>query len=130
MRKWLARIGTAVALSVTLGVALPAATYAGADGSTTTTTQLNTSHNSPLTPKQFHNAEKVINRKFENAVRAAQAQLITALSASHSPGDRSTARAQFRLAVIAASSDRDAALVQLGSPPNSSHGGRGSNNGD
>jgi hypothetical protein len=131
MKTWVARVGTALALTVTLGVLLPATAYAGSSGdSTTTTTQVNGHHNAPLTPKAFRNAEKNINRKFEFAILAAQAQLVAALSVARTPGARSTARAQFRLAVISASSDRDDALVQLGTPPNGSRGGRGASNGN
>ena len=131
MKTWVARVGTALALTVTLGVLLPATAYAGSSGdSTTTTTQVNGHHNAPLTPKAFRNAEKNINRKFESAIHTAQAQLVAALSVARTPGARSTARAQFRLAVISASSDRDDALVQLGTPPNGSRGGRGASNGN
>src|SRR5665213_98327 len=119
MKTWVARVGTALALTVTLGVLLPATAYAGSSGgSTTTTTQVNGPHNAPLTPKAFRNAEKKINRKFLSAIHTAQAQLVAALSVARTPGARSTASAQFRLAVISASSDRDGALVQLGTPPN------------
>ena len=132
MRTWVARVGTALALTVTLGVLLPATAYAGSSGdsTSTTTTQVNGPHNVPLTPKAFRKAEKNINRKFESAIHTAQAQLVAALSVARTPGARSTARAQFRLAVISASSDRDGALVQLGTPPNGSRGGRGGSNGN
>ena len=129
MRTWLARIGAALALAVTLGAVIPATAYAGSSG-TTTTTQFPGPHFGPMTQKQFRNAEKVINHKFEAAVQAAQAQLIAALIGAHNPGARSTARAQFRLAVVSASSDRDAALVQLGAPPTGTRGFKGANNGD
>jgi Tfp pilus assembly protein PilF len=128
MKTWVARIGAALALAVTFGASIPATAYAGSSGTTTTTQFLGT-HFGPMTQKQFRNAEKVINHKFEAAVHAAQAQLIAALIAAHNPGARSTARAQFRLAVISASSDRDAALVQLGTPPTGTHGYNGANNG-
>lgn len=124
MKTWVARVGMALALTATLGAMIPSTAYAGSNDGTTTT-QLSGMHNVSLTPKAYRNAEKSINRKFEAAIQSAQAQLVVALSAAHSPGARSTARVQFRLAVISASSDRDAALVQLGPSPNSLRGNRG-----
>ncbi|HEV2427108.1 MAG TPA: hypothetical protein VGS61_02675 [Acidimicrobiales bacterium] len=58
-----------------------------------------------------------INSQFVAAVKQAKAQLAAALALAKTPGQRSTARAQYTLAIVEATQVRDAALVALGPPP-------------
>ncbi len=126
MRTWFTRLSAVLAISVTLGVAVPAAAFAGTGGQSPSTQLVGAKTVQPSL-KHFRESEKVISRNFQKSIIAAQAALHNALGVARTPGARSTARAQFVLAVITASTDRDAALVQLEdafnaySPANGSH---------
>jgi len=119
MKTSVSRIAAVTTIVFALGLVAPVAAYAGSSGQSSTS-------KSTLTPQQqYVKSEKVINRTFQLSIAVAKAALRTALYNAKSPGARTTARIQFSLAVITASTERDAELVQLGAPPSDSSGSNG-----
>jgi len=111
MRVWIVRMVAAGAMTLALVAVAPLASYAdgghGGSGS-------GTSH---TTQQQYVASAQQINRHFLKAVSQAKQALHASLNTAHTPGQRSTARAKYGLAIAEATTERDDALVQLGPPP-------------
>ena len=116
MKSWVTRMVGVLTIMVALGVAVPAAAYAGGEGrgGAAPTGLMNVNH---LSLKAYLHLEAAINQRFESSVAKARAVLRTKLRAARTPGARSTAHVNFMLKIVTASSDRDAALVRLGTAP-------------
>ncbi len=69
---------------------------------------------------------QAIDHQYVVAVNQAKATLTTELRSAKSAGDRSTARAQYTLAIVVATQTRDQSLVSLGPPPAQPGGQRAS----
>jgi uncharacterized protein HemX len=120
MRASVSRVSAVLSIFIVLALAAPIAAYAGTNvqnqaGSTSITA-------GQMTLKSYQSQENAISRNFKQAIAAAKLALRNSLSFAKTPGARSTARVQFTLAVITASTERDSLLVQLGAPPVSSNG--------
>ena len=113
--KALGRVVSAVALAVSAGLATSA--VGGASPRPATHVALSVARADRAEQRAYVQAVRAINRAFAAAVAAAKEQLRASLSGPRTPGQRFTARAQFRLAIAQASAARDAALVKLGPPP-------------
>lgn len=123
MRASIARATTVVMIVVALGLAAPVGAFAGGYGQGSTITSKSTQQ----AMKAFKASEVVINKRFRASIAAAKGVLRAGLASANSPGERTTVRIHFTLAVIAASTERDAELVQLGpAPDGSSTNGGGS----
>lgn len=103
MRTRVSALVVAVMMGLSLSVVVP--TVAGADSSV----------KSP--ERTYQQQVQVIDHHFLAAVAAAKHQLVVALRHAKTPGDRSTARARYNLAIAVATTARDQALVALGAPP-------------
>lgn len=115
MKAWLNRTVAVFMVMVSFGVVGPAITNAGAAGQNFGVGTRSTVHAQTL--KAYKHAVYLINRTFRLSIAEAKLSLRLALSKARTPGARSTARAKFALAVITASTVRDAALVKLGPAP-------------
>jgi len=60
---------------------------------------------------------QAIDHQYRVAVAAAKKTLVAELAVATNPGQRSTARARYSLAIVVATTARDQALVLLGLPP-------------
>jgi hypothetical protein len=67
--------------------------------------------------KTYRAEVQAINREYAAAVNRAKATLTLDLSTARTAGERSTARAQYTLAIVEATQTRDQELVALGPPP-------------
>ena len=67
--------------------------------------------------KTYRAEVQAINRQYLAAVNQAKATLTVELSTAKTAGQRSTARAQYTLAIVEATQTRDQELVALGPPP-------------
>lgn len=115
MKAWLIRSVAVFMVTVSLGGVGPAIANAGAAGQNYGVGARSTVHAQTL--KAYQHAEYLINRTFRLSIAEAKRSLRLALSKARTPGARSTARAKFALAVVTASTVRDAALVKLGPAP-------------
>lgn len=112
MKSIVARIAAVGAILFSLALVAPPAAYADGHGTAPS------SQRERQIMKAFKASEVVINRHFRVSIVAAKTTLRTRLASAKTPGARTTLRIKFTLAVIAASTERDAELVQLGPDPN------------
>lgn len=100
----------AAAVLATIALTIGAPTLAAASG---------THHHAGATAasKAYWAKVAAIDSQFATAVKQAKATRDAQLALAKTPGQRSTARAQYTLAIVEATQVRDAALVALGPPP-------------
>ena len=111
MKAWVVRMVAAGSVALALVAVAPVTSYAdgGHHGTSSGTTR---------TPEQQYEASaQLIDRHFLKAVAQAKQALRAALLNARNPGQRSTARAKYGLAIAEATTERDDSLVQLGPPP-------------
>lgn len=65
----------------------------------------------------YRESVQAIDHRFIAAVLAAKRHLAASLRVAATPGQRTTARARYGLAIALATTARDEALVELGQPP-------------
>jgi hypothetical protein len=117
MKRVAIRAIAAIGIVAMLGGVAPAVAYAGTSGDANSSIDSGSGRRSNLPMKQYTFAVKGIEQKFRSAIWTAKASLSAALAQARTPGARSTAHAQFLLAIVQATTARDAALVQLGMEP-------------